>query len=257
MQLYIGGLPDNTAEDEVISLFSKIGTVESVQVIRDIGSSKSKGFAIVRMPNDAEGEEAIRKLNGLMLADRQVLVARMHETLPGEMEFREWLRDNADEVLNKAGVREGQTLVDYGCGPGIFSIAAAKIVGRQGKVYALDIRPRALSRLKEIAMEDGLPNLKTMLIDKLTVSVALSDGVADVVLLYDVLQEIQDKPRLMAELYRILKPSGVLSVFPMHLGTSKLLDLVDAIGLFQTRDRYSTSGFESASEIVNLTKRRP
>jgi RNA recognition motif-containing protein len=56
MQLYIGGLPDNTTEDEVISLFSKIGTVESVQVIRDIGSSKSKGFAIVRMPNDAEGE---------------------------------------------------------------------------------------------------------------------------------------------------------------------------------------------------------
>jgi SAM-dependent methyltransferase len=209
------------------------------------------------MPNDAEGEEAIRKLNGLILADRQVLVARMHETLPGEMEFREWLRDNADEVLNKVGVREGQTLVDYGCGPGIFSIAAAKIVGRQGKVYAMDIRPRALTRLKEIAMEDGLPNLKTMLIDKSTVSVALSDGIADVVLLYDVLQEIQDKPRLMAELYRILKPSGVLSVFPMHLGTGKLLDLVDAVGLFQLRDRYGVSGFESASEIVNLTKRRP
>jgi ubiquinone/menaquinone biosynthesis C-methylase UbiE len=192
-----------------------------------------------------------------MLADEQVQAARMHETLPGEMEFREWLRDNADEVLYKVGVREGQTLVDYGCGSGIFSIAAAKKVGGRGLGYAMDIRPQALTRLKEIATGDGLSNLKTILLDKSIVSVALSDDVADVVLLYDVLQEIQDKPRLMAEMYRILEPSGVLSVFPMHLGTGKLLDLVDAVDLLQLRDRYGISGFESASEIVNLTKRRP
>ena len=119
MQLYIGGLSDNTTEDEVVALFSKIGTVESVRVIRDIASGKSRRYAIIRMPNNTDAEEAIRRLNGLMVGDRQMLVTRMHETLPGEMEFREWLRDNAYEVLKTISVRLNQTVLDLGWGAGV------------------------------------------------------------------------------------------------------------------------------------------
>jgi SAM-dependent methyltransferase len=257
MQLYIGGLSVNTVEDEVIALFSKIGTVESVRVIRDIASGKSRGFAIVRMPNNTEGEEAIKKLNGLMLADRQVLVARMHETLPGEMEFREWLRDNAYEVLERIGVRLNQTVLDFGCGAGVFSIAGASIVGRRGKVYALDVRPVALERLREAASRKGLDNIETMLLDRSTVSIALENESVDVVLLYDVLQEIQDKPGLLKELHRILRQDGLLSVFPMHLGTDKFLNMINALGLFRFREHYGPPGFQSASEVINFTKLIP
>ena len=254
MQLYIGGLSDNTTEDELGMLFYKIGTVESVRIIRDIGSGKSKGFAVARMPNDAEGEEAIKKLNGLTLADRQVLVTRMHETLPGEMEFREWLGDNAHEILERIGIRSGQTVLDFGCGSGGFSIASASIVGYLGKVYALDVRPGALERLRKVAGSKGLGNIDTILLDKSTVSIDLENESVDVVLLYDVLQEIQDKPALIKELQRILRQDGLLSVFPMHLGTDKFLDMINALGLFRLRERYGPPGFLSASEVINLIK---
>jgi SAM-dependent methyltransferase len=257
MQLYIGGLSDNTTEDEVDMLFSKIGIVESVRIIRDIGSGKSKGFAIVRMPNNTEGEEAIKKLNGLTLDDRRVLVARMHETLPGEMEFREWLRDNAHEVIEMIGVRRAQTVLDFGCGSGVFSIASASIVGHRGKVYAVDVRPGALERLREAASSKGLDNIDTMLLDRSTVSIALEDDSVDVVLLYDVLQEIQDKLALLKELHRILRQDSLLSVFPMHLGTDKFLNMINAPGLFQFRERYGPPGFRSASEVINFTKLIP
>lgn len=254
MQLHIAGLADSITEDKLVEPFSKIGTVESVRVIRDISSGKSKGFAVVRMPIDTEGQEAIKRLNGSMLADRKMIVTRMPETLPGELEFREWLTDNPYELLEGIGVRSVQTVLDFGCGPGVFSIACASIVGHQGKVYALDIRSKALERLKEAVSRKGLENIETMLLDKSGVSIALANESVDVILLYDVLQEIQDKQRLLKELHRILRQGGFLSVFPMHLGTDKFLNMINTLGLFQFRDRYRVPGFQSASEVINFKK---
>jgi len=254
MQLYIGGLSDSTTEGELVAFFSEIGIVESAKVIRDIGSGKSRGFAIVRMPNNAEGEEAIKRLNGLKLRDRQITVSRMHETLPGEMEFREWLRDNVHEVLQRIGISSAQTVLDFGCGPGVFSIASASIVGHQGKVYALDARPGALERIREAAIRKGLDNIESMLLDKSTVSIGLENESVDVILLYDVLQEIEDKPGLVKELHRILRRGGLLSVFPMHLGTDKALNMINALGLFRYKERYGPPEFQSASEVINFTK---
>jgi 2-polyprenyl-3-methyl-5-hydroxy-6-metoxy-1,4-benzoquinol methylase len=252
MQLYVDGLSPDTSEKDLVPLFAGVGSVESVKVIRDIVTGHSKGFALIKILDDTQAQAAIGRLNGTTLAGRKLVVFRVHDILPGEMEFREWLRDNAGEVISRVGVEESHTVVDYGCGPGIFSLAAARAVGQSGRVHALDIRPRALERLNALAAKNGLANIGTMLIDKATVSVALVDDSADVVLLYDVLQEIPDKGGLMRELHRILKPKGILSVFPMHLGTAKLLEMVEADGLFQVRDRLDYPGFESASEIVNL-----
>ncbi len=257
MQLYIGGLSGDTTDKDIIVLFSKVGMVESARVIRDISSGKSRGFALVSMPNKSEGDEAIKKLNGLMLTGRQIQVTRMHETLPGEMEFREWLRDNAGEVLKRIGVKSAQVVLDYGCGSGIFSVAGASIVGRRGKVYkvyALDVRPGALERLREVASGRRLDNIKTVLLDRSSVSIGLENESVDVILLYDVLQEIQDKQGLFKELHRILRQDSLLSVFPMHLGTDKLLKMIDALALFRFRDRYGPPGFQTATEVINFTK---
>jgi 2-polyprenyl-3-methyl-5-hydroxy-6-metoxy-1,4-benzoquinol methylase len=256
MQLFFHGLSEDIEEKDIIPLLSGVVSLGSVRVIRDVVSGKSRGFALVTIKDEIEGQKTIERLNGTVLKGTKLAVLKIHDTLPGEMEFREWLSSNAGEVLRKVGVSQSQTIVDYGCGPGIFSLAAATIVGLYGKVYALDVRSKALEEMKEKAVKDGLTNLETILIDKSSVKVTLDDRNVDVVLLYDVLQEVPDKTGLLAELHRILKPDGFLSVFPMHLGTEKLLDIVNNAGLFQVRDRFGYSGLESASEIVNLIKRK-
>ncbi len=101
MQLYVGGLSDDTIEENIVELFSSICPVQLVTIIRDIESGKSRGFAIVKILSEEDGEEAIRQLNGFALLGTNLVVRKMPETLPGEMEFREWLTDHATEVLTK------------------------------------------------------------------------------------------------------------------------------------------------------------
>ena len=156
MQLYVGGLSDDTTEENIEELFSGICPVQLVTIIRDIESGKSRGFAIVKILSEENGEEAIRQLNGTTLRGRNIVVRRMPETLPGEMEFREWLVEHASEVLIQVGVSKAQTVLDYGCGSGTFTIPSARIVGKKGKVYAFEARPDLLERVKERAGEAGL-----------------------------------------------------------------------------------------------------
>ncbi len=254
MQLRVGGLSESAIEEELVALFSRIGAVESARVIRDIDSGKSRGFALIMMPDSAEAEKAIKELNKQVLGSSPLTVMRIHDTLPGEMELREWLRDNARKVLERVGVRRNQAVLDFGCGPGIYSIACAGIVGRQGKVYALDVRPAALERLKETAKRKGLDNIETILMEASTLSIALENESLDVVLVYDVLQEVKDKPGLLKEMHRILRSGGLLSVFPMHLGTEKFMSIINALSLFRFRDIYRKQGWQSASEVLNFTK---
>lgn len=255
MQLYVGGLSEDTVEEELRVLFCRIGTVDSVAVIRDISSGRSKGFALVRMPSGNEGEEAVKQLNGTRVEDRQILVTKMHETLPGEMEFREWLRDNAFEVLRRVGVREKYVVLDYGCGAGIFAVPSARIVGEQGRILAADVRPQFLERVREEAEREGLANIETVLLDGSKIATGLGDESVDAILLYDVLQEIDDKRGLLGELHRVLTRDGFLSAFPMHIGTEGLAEIMDEVGLFCIRDSYNAPGHKTASEVVNFRKR--
>lgn len=255
MYLRVTGLDTSTTEGELMDVFSKIGKVESVNVIRDIETGQSKRLAIVHMPVESQGQEAISKLNGSMLGDRRLTVFRLHQVLPGEMEFREWLNDHAQIALQKIGIRTGQAVLDYGCGAGIFSIAAAGMTGPTGRVFALDTRGRALERLKEIASQKALKNIETKLLNRSDTSIGLANESVDAILLYDVLQEIDDKPALLKELHRILRKDGFLSIFPMHMGTEKCLEIVNNLGIFRFRDSYCPPGLKSSSEIINLNKR--
>jgi len=257
MQLYVGGLSNDTKEKNIVELFSSICPVQLVTIIRDIESGKSRGFAIVKILSEEDGEEAIRQLNGVVLRGTNLVVRKMPETLPGEMEFREWLTDHATEVLTKVGVRKAQIIVDYGCGSGTFTIPSARIVGKQGKVYAFEARSDLLERIKERADKEELTNIETVLSDRSKPNTNLQDESVDVILVYDVMHEIGNRRALLEELSRVLKGDGILSVFPMHMGTGSMLDVMKECGLFCLRDRYSPPGYKAASEILNFDKCQP
>lgn len=254
MQLYVGGLSEDTTEVDIEKAFSSVYPLRLVKVIRDIESGKSRGFAIVKIQSQEKGEEAIRHLNGTTLRGRNIVIGRMPETLPGEIELREWLTDHASEVLKHIGVSKAQTVLDYGCGPGTFTIPCARIIGRRGRVYALEVRARLLERVKERAKQAALSNIIPVLSDNSKLGIELPDKNVDVILVYDVMHEVKDQRGLLQELYRVLKGDGILSVFPMHMGTDKFMDVMKECGLFCLRNRYGPPGLKAASEILNFTK---
>lgn len=53
---------------------------------------------------------------------------------------------NPYKLLHEAGLKKGHTVLEAGCGPGFLTIPAAKRVGDEGHVYAVDIHPRAVTR---------------------------------------------------------------------------------------------------------------
>ena len=154
-----------------------------------------------------------------------------------ESEFRDWMATHVEEALRSAGVSSGQTVLDFGCGAGAYSLAAARLVGASGRVYALDTKKRVLEALARRATCEGLGQLHTVLADGGAGAVALPGASVDVALLYDVLQLIDDQRALFRELGRLLRPGGVLSVFPMHVGPKRLKELVEAVGGFSFRDQ--------------------
>lgn len=74
MKIYVGNLSYEVTEEELRQEFEKTGQVESVSIINDRYSGRSKGFGFVEMPSDVEGQTAIEGLNGKELKDRAITV---------------------------------------------------------------------------------------------------------------------------------------------------------------------------------------
>ena len=131
------------------------------------------------------------------------------------MQWKNWLSKHSDQVLETVGIGEDCVVLDFGCGPGTYAIPAARLVGAEGKVYALDQDASALRRLERTAHREGLRNIETILSSDM--GTGLSGGCVDVVLLHDVVHMIKNKMALYTELHRVLRPGGSVSVYPMHV----------------------------------------
>ncbi|MBM3156276.1 MAG: class I SAM-dependent methyltransferase [Chloroflexi bacterium] len=141
---------------------------------------------------------------------------------------------NARKQLLKSGVKEGQTVLDYGCGPGFYALPAAGIVGDKGSVYALDIHPLAIKSVRRKANKKGITNISTILSDKDT---GLPDRSVDVALVYDAIHMIKDREPLIRELHRVTKPKGILSITAEHIKAEDVIKIAEKDNLFSLRER--------------------
>ena len=133
-----------------------------------------------------------------------------------------WLRwfvelDNPFTKTNRAAfiaetlsLSEGMTVLDAGCGPGRLAVPLARGVGPAGRVVALDIQPGMLARTKAKTEAVGCMNVEF-------IAAALGDGKLpanhfDRVVLVTVLGEIPNRAEALAELFRALKPGGILAI---------------------------------------------
>ena len=73
-KIYVGNLSFQTTETDLTDMFGEIGQVESVQIITDRDTGRSKGFAFVQMADDAAAEKAIAQLNGKEVGGRNLTV---------------------------------------------------------------------------------------------------------------------------------------------------------------------------------------
>lgn len=144
-----------------------------------------------------------------------------------------WFDGEGEEVLRKIGVRRGQTVLDFGCGRGNYAIPAARIVGEEGRVYALDKNQRTLDELMQRAENEGLRNVKRIDMSG-EVEIYLEDGSVDTVLLYDIFWyfPLTDErlPKLLSEVYRVIADDGLLSVYPKHVNSEQLRDKIERAG---------------------------
>ena len=113
-----------------------------------------------------------------------------------------------EQCLREAGVTVGQTVVDYGCGPGLFTFPAAEIVGAEGKVYAVDIEPRMTALIADRAAELGSQNVTALLNEGVA---PLPPDTADFLVLAQVLHypdERDDRVAMARDVARLLKSDG-------------------------------------------------
>jgi RNA recognition motif-containing protein len=84
MNIFVGSLPFSIEEADLRESFEAYGTVDTVKIISDKFTGRSKGFGFIEMPNDAEAQKAIDELNGGTIAGRTIVVNKSEPKPEGE-----------------------------------------------------------------------------------------------------------------------------------------------------------------------------
>ncbi len=136
------------------------------------------------------------------------------------------------EKLLEAGLSPGMCVLDYGCGPGSFSIAAAEMIGPEGVVWALDVNPLAVGRTLRLAGSKGFSNIRGV---SSVLETGLDSSSIDMVLLYDVFHDIGEGERdgMLRTIRGVLKPEGVLSFSDHHMDHGAIVRGVTESGVFR------------------------
>ena len=112
--------------------------------------------------------------------------------------------------FNLGALHEGQQVVDVGCGAGLDSLIAARMVGPHGRVIGVDMTTAMLEKARQSASDAGLTNVEFL--EGYAEELPVPEAWADVVISNGVLNLMPDKVTALMEMVRVLKPGGKLQV---------------------------------------------
>jgi len=141
-----------------------------------------------------------------------------------------------EELLRRSGLKSGQDVLEVGCGTGFYTIKASEIV-KEGMVHSLDIQDLALSKVRKKVEESNIKNVMLIMAD--AKNLPFKDEAFDLAFLVTVIGEIPKREIALKELYRVLKPNGLLSITeflpdPHYVMRRNLISLVKRLGFNQT-----------------------
>lgn len=117
---------------------------------------------------------------------------------------------NPSNIVAQAGVSSGQTVADFGCGSGYYTLPAAQIVGSNGRVYACDIMADKLAVAQSTAMHNGCKNVTVIQTDLEKPVKDIAEGSCDVVIISNILHLAKDRDAIIRNAYAVLKTGGKL-----------------------------------------------
>ncbi|WP_167909413.1 class I SAM-dependent methyltransferase [Thermococcus sp. Bubb.Bath] len=132
---------------------------------------------------------------------------------------------NPYRMLKDAGLEKGMKVLEVGCGPGVFTIPAAELVGENGVVYAIDIHPRAIEKVREKAQRAGAKNVIPILAN--AAKTGLPDESIDLAFVFGLKHAAGGLESIIREIHRVLKPGGILAY---ETRSSKIKTLIKKLG---------------------------
>jgi arsenite methyltransferase len=119
-----------------------------------------------------------------------------------------------EEVIAALGVRPGEIIADIGSGSGYFTLRLAQATGPSGRVFGVDVSPDMVVHLNRRIRDLGVPNVTTILAppdDPL-----LPDASIDRFFICDVWHHVEDQPKYLARMKKMLKPGGQVVMIDFH-----------------------------------------
>jgi len=141
--------------------------------------------------------------------------------------FGQYSRKNFETL----GLKTGQTVIDYGCGPARYIEFASNVVGKTGKVIAVDVHPLSIAKVKGKIKKHKLSNVEAVLAKKYTTPITAE--IADVVYALDMFHMIEQPNELLKELSRLVKKDGTIIIEDGHQSRTDTIQKIEKAGFLK------------------------
>lgn len=117
------------------------------------------------------------------------------------------------KILEGAGIKKGMKVLEVGCGTGFFTISAGKMIGEDGLLIAMDMSPLSVEMVTNKVEKENMKYVKVIKGNALDTK--LEESSLDEILIFGVIPApMLPMNRLLSEMHRILKPDGIMAVWP-------------------------------------------
>ncbi len=136
--------------------------------------------------------------------------------------------------LKKFGIRAGDTVIDFGCGPGNYIKEASSLAGTEGVVYAADVHELAIKSVNRKIAKYNLKNVKPVLVKDYKCDIG--DNTADVIYALDMFHMVKQPDLFLKELHRMMKKSGRLIIEDGHQPREQSRQKISGLKLWNIKE---------------------